>query len=178
MPLEKYSQPMIKFGLKGIFKDYSVKELGKDLILPLAVTCVLTPIMLMSNMSPYRCLMEILNFGIIVVPILITLILTAYVLLLSMFGSTLKDFCTSESGIDLHKKLNSGFAANLTISILSLVGVFIGTFIAKMEFSSDYANIINQIAYAIYGLLVSYPIFSLFGITIDLFNVGQVTRIK
>ncbi|MBD5358177.1 MAG: hypothetical protein HDR88_14485 [Bacteroides sp.] len=169
---------MIKFGLKGIFKDYSVGEFGKDLILPFLVACILTPIMLMSNKSPYHCLMEILNFGIIVVPILITLILTAYVLLLSMFGSTLKDFCTYESGVDLHKKLNSGFAANLIISILSLVGIFIGTFIAKMEFYSDYANSVNQIAYAIYVILVAYPIFSLFGITIDLFNVGQVTRIK
>lgn len=169
---------MIKFGLKSIFKDYSVGEFGKDLILPFIVTCILTPIMLMSSKSPYQCLMEILNFGIVVVPILITLILTAYVLLLSMFGSTLKDFCSSEAGDNLHKKLNSGFAANLTISILSLVGVFIGTFIAKMEFYSEYANIINQIAYAVYVLLVAYPIFSLFGITIDLFNVGQVTRMK
>ena len=169
---------MIKFGLKGIFKDYSVKEFGKDLILPFVVTCILTPIMLMSSKSPYECLMEILNFGIVVVPILITLILTAYVLLLSMFGSTLKEFCSSEAGDDLHKKLNSGFAANLTISILSLVGVIIGTFIAKMEFYSEYAKIINQIAYAVYALLVAYPIFSLFGITIDLYNVGQVTRMK
>lgn len=169
---------MIKFGLKGIFKDYTLKDFCMDILFPLIVTCVLTPIMISSKNTPYACLMEILNFGIIVVPILITLILTAYVLLLSMFSTTLKEFCSSKEGENLHKKLNSGFAANLTISLVGLVTIFIGTFVAKMNIYSEFASIINKIAYAIYVLFVSYPIFCLFGIIIDLFNVGQITRIK
>lgn len=169
---------MINFGLKGIFKDYTLKDFGVDIFMPCIVACILTPIMIYSEKSPYDCLMEILNFGIIVVPILITLILTAYVLLLSMFSTTLKDFCVSKQGEKLHKKLNSGFAANITISLISLVAIFVGTFVAKMNIYSDFAIVINKIAYSIYVLLVAYPIFCLFGIIIDLFNVGQIMRIK
>lgn len=169
---------MIDFGLKGIFRDYSVKDIGKDLILPIFLSVVLTSIMIVGNADPLESLLEILNFGIIVVPILITLILTAYVLLLSMFGTTLKQFCESSYGIHLHKKLNSGFAANLLISLISLIGVFIGVFVAKMNYHSDFADLINKIAYFIYVVLVSYPVFCLFGIIIDLFNLGQVTRVK
>lgn len=164
------------FGLKGIFKDYSCVDICQDFGLPVVISSILTTTMKISKSSSYQGIIEILNLGIVVVPILITLILTAYVLLLSMLSGKLNEFCHTTAGEKLYNRLNSGFAANLVISLVSLICVFMGTFIAKMGIHCEKAEIFNICAYFIYVIIVSYPIFCLFGIVIDLFNIGVASK--
>lgn len=178
MLLEDVSPTNMNFGIKGILEHYSLQDTGKDIILPVLLSMMLTPLMVLSPKSNFENLNKLLDFGITVVPILITLILAAYVLLLSMFGNALSEFCSTESGKNLQKKLNSGFAANLIISLVCLIGIFVGNFVTKMEYTSEWASIINIVAYAIFVVMTAYPLFCLFGIIIDLFNLGQITSNK
>lgn len=166
----------MSFGIKGIFQQYGVKDLLEDIWIPLLLASILTIFVYISLADTYNILMSLLDFGIILVPVITTIILAAYVLLLSLLSSALKKFRESKNGQTLHSKLNSGFAGNLLISFFSIVFLFLSSFIGKLHFTSEYYIFINISIFWIATVLISYPIFSLFGILIDMFNMGEFLK--
>lgn len=166
------------FGLKGIFKQYFLKDFIKDIWFPILLGIGLTILLSIKKADDYKILLDLLNFGIILLPVITTIILSGYVLLLTLLSSSLKDLSKNTKGKELHSSLNSCFASTLILSLVSIIFLFIITLIANLGFESSCAYQINLFVFGFSCVLICYPIICLFGIIIDLFNLGETLKVK
>lgn len=169
------------FGIKGMLKSYKVLDFLRDIILPGIISLILTLLLRFgkNHSSIIENLNNVLDLGIVIVPVMVSIMLAAYVILLSVFNSgALKKFFSGDKGVKFYDTLNASFAINLLVSLCCLIFIVLSTFISKMGYEVDNPDDINTWVYFFSVFSVCYPIFCLFGIISDSFSTGRVSNLE
>ena len=164
------------FGWNAVFSHYSWKDFIQDGAIPFGLSVALCVSTLFSEKSIYELLKAILDVGLSVAPVMVTLIVAAYTIILSFLMSDkfaqVKD---SETGKDFMRSLNSSFAMALFFTLLSVIVMIVVKCISDMQIKCKYAVAIDYTAYFSISFLLILCVYILYGIVIDIFNSGQTT---
>lgn len=167
------------FGPKALFSSYFKKDFFLDSIIPFVISLGLCLIMYFKKIDIYVQLLKLLDVSISIVPAMVALILAAYTILLSfLLGDGFKETKKSDEGKALIRSLNSSFAACLILSAITIIVCIICSCIANYNIFIENSNIVNYIVYFLVAYLLTYTVIILFGIVIDLFNIGQTSLFK
>lgn len=164
------------FGLKGILCHYSFIDCLKDIAIPCLFSIVILFCAIYKQCNSLSLLISIIDIALIIIPALFSLLLTAYLFLLTfMQTDKLRVLFNSDDGKKLLLQLNSSFALCVLTSAISLALSLIIYIIIKLNFSCSLADIINYVVIFLVLLLLGFLIKIQFSIVIDLYNCGQVT---
>lgn len=159
--------------------NYSFGNLLRDVGIPLVLTVIIILCGIYHKVDSYSLLSKVLELGIIILPAIVTLSLTAYVFTLTfMDREELLKKGNPTYVLKLLAKLNSCFAISIIVPILSLLCCLIITLFAHFQVESQYANTINYIIAFIIIWLLSTSVFVQFGNIINIYNCGQIMQIK
>lgn len=164
------------FGWRVFLCNYGFKGFFTDSILPAIISIILCVIIYLNNLNVFIQIKHLVEVGLDVVPAIVTLILAAYAILLTfIISDSFKKVKNTEGGNKLIKKLNSSFAACLSISSITLIVMIVTSCIANMNIEIANSDYINYSVFAIVSYLLVYSVYILIGIVIDIFNCGQTT---
>lgn len=169
-------KPTVIFGWRNVIYNYGWKGFLLDSILPVMVSAFLSVTMYMNGSDVFLQLKHLIEVGLDVVPAMVALIFAAYAILLTFLtGEMFRDVKGNENGKDLIKRLNSGFAACLSISSVTLIVLIVVSCIANMDIGVACHYFVDYPVFAVISYLLVYSVFILMGIVIDIFNCGQTT---
>ena len=164
------------FGWKIVFKNYGLKSFLIDSVFPILISVILCWLLYIHEVELLIQLDKLLNICISILPVIITLIITAYTILTVFIADgKLTSVINREKGKNLVRILNSSFAACLAISTLTMITVVIVSLIKNIGITSEYAKHINYTVYFIICFLLMYSLIILIGIIEDIFNCGQTS---
>lgn len=164
------------FGIKGILQHYSFIDYLKDIIIPFLFAVAIVLFAIYKKYDSLRLLVNVIDIALDIVPALFSLLLTAYLFLLTfMQTEKLRVLFSSDKGKQLLLQLNSSFALCVLTSAISLALVMVIYFVVKLEFLCVYADLINYFTIFIVSILLGFLIKIQFSIVIDLYNCGQAT---
>ena len=164
------------FGWKNVLKFYSIGDLFKDSIIPMVVSLILLAISICTNKDILSLLQKIMGLGINVVPVILSLLLAAYTILMTMYWSPICDTMkkTGNNGIKLLNELNSSFAASILFTTISVLFLFIFNAIGDIDIpvSLNVANTINSVFYVFVMYIILFPVWLMKDIAIDIYNIA------
>lgn len=164
------------FGLRGILHHYSLLDYLKDIILPFLFSFIVMIFAIYKKCNSYGLLVNIIEMALNIIPALFSLLLTAYLFLLTFLQTDkLKVLFDSNDGKKLLLQLNSSFALCVLVAAISLAVSLVIYVVIKLGFSSSIADYINYCAVFFILLQLSFLVKIQLGIVIDLYNCGQAT---
>lgn len=162
------------FGWQRVFKNYSFEDILEDVTIPFTISSFICLCTLFSDESMYNITISFIDLAVSIVPIMVTLIVAAYTIMLSfIMGEKTSVMKSTDEGKQLIQKLNSSFAVSLAISIFTVIVSVVCKCIALMNIPCLYADIVNYFISFIVCFLLLFCIYILYGIVIDIFNSGQ-----
>lgn len=168
-----------EFGWVAVFRHYGICSLLEDSILPGILSVVLFLLLKWSDANIREQLDFLLNIGFMVVPVMISLVLAAYAILLSyILSDSVSKVVEEENGKEFIADLNSGFAAYLFFSVVAIVLMIIVSCVLHLEIDCGFTNIVNSIVFIVLCFLLFYSVNILIGVVIDIFNIGQTRIVK
>lgn len=177
MQKEKEKKEII--GWDAVFCSYKKADTLKDSLIPFVFSLVTILIVLMFSLNTYNVLAKITDVSLNVLPAIISLLLAAYAIILTLFWSEYgKRIRKYDSGKKLLVNLNSSFAAIILFMIIGLLISLLFQVIISMEIELQpffVVNLINVVGIFIVVFVLAFSIYSLKDITINIFNLGQVT---
>jgi hypothetical protein len=100
------------FGWGSVFKSYTNHDLIKDSIFPLLAAVTITVISYLGEKDMLVELFKVITIGLSVVPVMLSILLAAYAILMSMYWSPIcEKMKHNVKGNKLLNGLNSSFAA-------------------------------------------------------------------
>lgn len=133
---------------------------------------------------------KLLNYAIVYLPVMATIILTAYTMMIGALKSSLdvnrvlenlkkkgkvEDEDETRSSIEaLRNSISASFAASVLISIIALGVCWIIYFFKGFQIVSQYAFQINLVCYGFIIALIIYPIVAMVGIVSDMFSISRI----
>lgn len=163
------------FGWRVVFQFYTLKNLLIDSIVPMLLSTIVVILSYMSHVASYDVLNKGLNLGMTVAPVMISLLIAAYAILLSMFCSnTGKAIAQQEGGTNLLDGLNADFATSILASFVGIIFFIMASFIHSLGFTCLYADFINYFALLIAAYLLFFSVYILKDLVIGIFNFGRV----
>ncbi len=193
-----------KWGLAGIFQQYAPKDLIKDLWLPILFGIIFAYIQSKNIETLYDNLGKLIDYAIVYLPVMATIILTAYTMMIGALKNALdvqkiidriKEINEKNLGDEIKKKMESpefekkikirtlnllnsisaALAANIVITVFSL-GFSLSLFlIYRLSYPSCYAHTINIIAFGLILAMIIYPIRTMVGIVSDMYSISKFT---
>lgn len=166
------------FGWSNVFANYSVHDFFCDAKLPFLVAFILLMVALYNGVDMYEQVKIVLGLGMTIVPSVVALMVAAYAIILSFIMSDkVKEIKASEKGKQFVQNINSSFAMCILISILTIIFMIFSQGISNLEIETYhvYASIINSSVYFTSFFLLTYTVYILIGIVIDIYNSGQTT---
>ena len=125
--------------------------------------------------STYKVLRNLLDLAIDMLPVLLSLLIAAYAIILPMFCSkTADEIANEENGTDLLENLNSDFALSIYVSLVSVLVIIVSSYIHHLAIEFIYADIFNGIVATMILYLIFYAFKILKDLVIAIFNIGQV----
>lgn len=168
-----------EFGWGAVLRHYGFKSLLKDSVLPLCLSITILFLITINEVDVKSQLEKLLSIGFTIVPVMISLVLAAYAILLSyILSESVSKIIENDSGRDFIADLNSGFAAYLFISIITIVVMIVVSNVLEIGIECRYGDLINAMVYGIISFLLLYSVNVLIGVVIDIFNIGQTRTIK
>lgn len=163
------------FGWRRVFSVYGAKNFLLDSWCPFLLAIVLVGCGFYWGDDTYEVLGKLLDLGIDMLPVLLSLLIAAYAIILPMFCSkTADDIAEEEEGEVLLEELNSDFALSIYVSLVSVLVIVITSFIHDMSIEFIYADWINAIVATFILYLIFYALKILKDLVIAVFNIGQV----
>lgn len=164
------------FGIKGMLQYYSFIDWIKDVVIPFFCAVVMILFAIYQKDDSLNLLIDLVDIALNVVPALFSLLLTAYLFLLTfMQTDKLRLLFGSDNGKKLLLQLNSSFAICVLTSAITLALVLMIYFVVKLELSCIYADVVNYFTIFVVSVLLGFLIKIQFSIVIDLYNCGQAT---
>lgn len=168
-------------GWKAVFHSYNIIDAFKDWLIPLILSLITIVFVYIFTPDTYKVLSEILEISLNILPAIVSLLLAAYAIVLTLFWSEYgKSIRRYENGRKLLMNLNSSFAAIILFMIVGLIISVLLQVIISLEIVSESMiiyNIANLIGIFIIVSILFLSIFSLKDITINIFGLGQITSI-
>lgn len=166
-------------GWGAVFRSYGIKDGIKDTVIPFLISFVLILGNLIFCLDTLNVLKKIIDISLSVLPAIISLLLAAYAIVLTLFWSEYgKRIRQYKNGKSLLSSLNASFAAILLLMIIGLIICIVFQSIISFDIgiiSIDLANVVNIFALFLVLFVLCLSIYSLKDITINIFNLGQVT---
>lgn len=164
------------FGWPAVWNNYSWKSFLLDSSIPTIVSLSLCIIMYQFDINIYVQLKYLLEISISIIPTMVALTLAAYTIMLSfVMGDKIAKVKNTEEGRKLIQDLNSSFAICLLVSTVSIIVLIVVSCIANMNVEVNSPNRVNYPIYFIVCYLLTYSVYILIGVVIDIFNSGQTT---
>ena len=163
------------FGWGAVFHLYGWKDWGYDSIFPVFMALLLTYISMLSDVDSYVLLGKVLDIGISIIPVMLSLLVAAYAIILSMFSSNAGDVISeTDKGKELLAGVNSDFAISILSSIVGVLLCVVIKLFHSFKFELEYAAIVNSIVLFIVLYLMFFSIWILKDLVIGIFDVGVV----
>lgn len=178
------------FGILGVFEYYTYNDLIKDLRVPAACGILFAIFQYNHPETLEKSLDKLLNYAIVYLPVMATIILTAYTMMIGALKSSLDlnkvlidlskkglldDIDKTAKDIEnLRTKVSASFAASIFISIIALGICWLMYFIEGFEIVSKHALEINVICYGLVICFIVYPIVAMIGIISDMFSISRI----
>lgn len=164
------------FGWNAVFSHYSWKDFIQDGIIPFGLSVALCISTLFSQKSIYELLKTTLDVGLSIAPVMVTLIVAAYTIILSfLMGDKFAQVKNDAAGKDFMLSLNSSFAMALFFTLLTVIAMIVVRCISDMQIKCKYAIAVDYAVYFSITFLLIFSVYILYGIVIDIFNSGQTT---
>lgn len=163
------------FGWRRVFFVYGAKNFLSDSWFPF----ILATILVVGGFYWVNCTYEVLgillDLAVNMLPVLLSLLIAAYAIILPMFCSkTADDIANERDGTNLLENLNSDFALSIYVSLVSVLTIIVSSFIHYLSIEFIYADIVNGIIATIILYLIFYDLKILKDLVIAVFNIGQV----
>lgn len=187
---DRFSMNKDDFGIKGVIANYSSEGLIKDLWLPILCGFGFASFQCLYKDSLEDNLNKLLDYAIVYLPVMATIILTAYTMMIGALKSSLdvnrvlndlkkkgdiENEEETKSDIEtLRTSISASFAASILISIIALGGCWIIYFIKGFQIVSQFAFEINLICYGLIIAMIIYPIIAIIGIVSDMFSISRI----
>lgn len=172
-------KPASIFGWKNVLHNYGWKGILLDSILPIIISTTLCMVMYLNDSNVFFQLKHLIDVGLNVVPAMVALILAAYAILLTfIISDKFKSIKETENGKVLIIELNSGFAACLFLSSITIIVMIVTSCVVNLEIPMDNPCIINYSIFFLVCYLLLYSVAILINVVIDIFNCGQTTLIN
>lgn len=166
------------FGLRGIINNYTKKDFLCDIWIPFLLSIIVCTIVYFFGCDTYNTLKSLVSISLSIIPSMVALILAAYTLVLTFFAGDLIIKIPNNKRNEIKKlinELNACFAVFLLVLVFSLVIFVVVHFIIGFEITCDKAQLVNYFTIFFLCLLLFYSLVIIWGIIIDLYNIGQTT---
>lgn len=179
-----------EFGLKGVFANYAPEELLRDSWIPLLCGLGFAMFQSFYRESLEDNLDKLLNYAIVYLPVMATIILTAYTMMIGALkasldinrvfenlkekGKVVDENETRSSIKTLRTSISASFAASVLISILALGVCWIIYFFKGFQIVSQYAFQVNLVCYGLIIAIIIYPIVAIVGIVSDMYSISRI----
>lgn len=171
----KMSKDSTFFGWHSAFCVYGLKDFAKDSIIPAILSLLLVIVGVCSGADTYKMLGMVFSLGMSIIPVMISLLIAAYAILLSMFCSkTANDIAGLDGGKELLAHLNSDFAVSIYVSIVSILVILPGSFIHGLGLLFEYSSLVNSIVSFGVLYLLFFSVLILKDLVIAIYDIGQV----
>lgn len=164
---------------KAAFKAYSLKQFGKDSIIPLVLTIAFVGLSFVQKELPLvTIIVKVCDMMIVLLPVFISILIAAFAIWISFYLSNTIDFIKkSEDGKDLLNELNASFLIEISFSIIGMLFTISVLLTAGMGFNIDenYALIVNIIVLFILLFICFAVIWWLIYIAKNLHNIAKFT---
>lgn len=167
-----------KFGWGNVFANYHFGDFMQDAWLPLTVASILLIVAQVNDVNLFEQLENVLDIGIAIIPSMVALIVAAYTIMFSfILGEKVSEIKEKDGGKEFVQSINSSFAMCLLVSIVTIIVIVFVKCICSMDLGVEptLANVINSAAYFLACFLLTYSVFILIGIVIDIYNSGQTS---
>lgn len=192
-----------EWGITGIFSQYAPSDLINDLWFPIIAGGVAAWLQSKNEDLLYQNLCKLIDYAIVYLPVMATIILTAYTMMISALKSAfdvdkllkqiqdknkggmssnpkVPDNLTeryeqvSNNALELRNSISASFAANIIITVYS-IGMCLGIYlIIGIGEEFKYADTINYIVFAMVVAMILYPIRTMIGIVSDMFSISKI----
>lgn len=164
---------------KAAIKAYSLKQFGKDSIIPLVLTIAILVLSFAQKKLPLASIIvKVCDMMIVLLPVFISILIAAFAIWISFFLSNAIDFIKeSEDGSGLLNELNASFLIEISFSIIGMLFTIFVLLIAGMDFSIDgiHATIVNTIVLSMLLFVCFAVIWWLIYIAKNLHNIAKFT---
>lgn len=165
-----------KFGWPAVHQSYSFCDLVYDSLFPLLLSLIITFIRKNENYNMLEALHKIAGLGLTVVPVMLTLLLAAYTILMTMYWNPIcEKMKSSKNGIKLLKGLNASFAAAIRVIALGVLYLFVINSVdtIHIQVSTSICEVINSIYYFIALYFIFFSVCILKDIVINIYNIAS-----
>lgn len=164
------------FGWDSVFKSYTNCDLIKDSIFPALTAVSITVISYLGEKDMLVELFKVITIGLSVVPVMLSILLAAYAILMSMYWSPIcEKMKYTAKGNKLLNGLNSSFAAAIRIICFGVLYLLIVNSIGvvNMPFNIIPPNIINALLLTISLYFILFSIWIMKDIAISIYNFAS-----
>lgn len=165
-----------KFGWSAVRQSYGYCDLCKDSWFPLLLSLIITFIRRNENADMLDALHKIAGLGLTVVPVMLTLLLAAYAILMTMYWNPIcEKMKSNEHGIKLLKGLNASFAVAIRVIALGVLYLFIINSVdtIHIQMTKSICDLTNSIYYFIALYFIFFSICILKDIVINIYNIAS-----
>lgn len=165
-----------EFGLKAIFKGYSVNDFLLDVIYPTALSIILLISCFIAKTESLNMVLVITDLSLNILPAILGLIVTGYTILVSFYWSeTAVKVKSMNNGNALLKSMNGNFAFVILLIITSLGYSIVLKFLITLDISFVYYNIVNYVALFVLLFLLFFSLKILKDVVVDTYNIGHLS---
>ena len=171
--MEEKINPKDIFGVRGIFLRYA-KELKYDFWFPAVFALVLLVVAKYFSVNSSLFMAECLSVGMLVVPVLLSVLVAGYVLLLTVyFSGKIEMFKNSEQGRDLLYQISSNYAFCIVNAIIALVITVFFSFVFHLNIQVSHPGYVNYPCTFIVYFFMFFTLKNLKDLAVALFDFGQ-----
>lgn len=167
------------YGWSAALNDYSIKSILMDGVLPLIISFFSIVLLFLAKIDIHKALSSLLDLSLNVIPIMLSLLLAGYTILLSLYWSDFGEKTKKiKGGSNLINQINASFAISILIMILGVFIIVVTSFLYNLDLKSpDFinSNIINGSICFIILFLLTYSIWIMKDITINIYNLGKAS---
>ena len=171
--MEKKINPKDIFGVRGIVLRYA-KELKYDFWFPAVFALALLVVAKYFGANSPLFMEECLNVGMLVMPVLLSVLVAGYVLLLTVyFSGKIEMFKSSEQGRDLLYQISSNYAFCVINAIVALLMAIVFSFVFHLNIQIVHPGLVNYPCALLVYFFILFTLKNLKDLVVALFNFGQ-----
>lgn len=164
------------FGWKSAFRSYTKRDLAKDSLFPVIIAILITLLSYFCGKNMVVELFKIVNVGLSVTPAMMSILLAAYAILMSMYWSPIcEKMKHSEKGNKLLNEINSSFAIAIKVICLGVLYLLLisSIGIVNLPFEIMNPNIVNALLFAIALYFMLFSIWIIKDIALNIYNLAS-----
>lgn len=164
------------FGWPSVFRFYSNKDLIHDSLFPILISLCVTAISYWEENDMLVELFKLVTIGLSVVPAMLSILLAAYAILMSMYWSSISEKIKHNvKGNKLLNDLNSSFAGAIKVIWWSLLYLLIvnSVGVVNMPFDIIPCSFINILLFFVTLYCILFSIWIIKDIAINIYNFAS-----